>query len=172
VSVTWEINGVDENGDQISYYVQLKSEELEKFEAGTTRLYDTNADTATTAGANLVYYELTTNEEGTEYFVAKDPTTVEMWTPQVQIVNLGSSDNTIPNNPPQEEIKEENTPKENAPEETITEEDVPLVDIFDEEVPLADVPHTGDNSIYFVIMSVLAVMGLAVLALTKKREEA
>lgn len=78
--------------------------------------------------------------------------------------------------PPTEEIFEEDpplkdTPEEEPPVEEIPEEDPPLVDIFEEEIPLADVPHTGDSSIYFVILAVLSAMGLAALALTRKREE-
>ena len=46
-----------------------------------------------------------------------------------------------------------------------------LVEIEEEEVPLADVPDTGDASILFAILTVLSVCGLAVLAVTKKREQ-
>jgi len=74
-----------------------------------------------------------------------------------------------PYTPPQEE---EEIPDEDPPLEDIPEEEPPLEDIFEEEVPLADVPHTGDNSVCFVILAVLSAMGLAVLALTRKREEA
>ena len=42
-----------------------------------------------------------------------------------------------------------------------------LVEILDEEVPLAAAPETGDNSIIFAIMSMLSLMGMAILG--KKR---
>ena len=42
-----------------------------------------------------------------------------------------------------------------------------LVEILDEEVPLAAAPETGDNSIIFAIMSMLSLLGMAILG--KKR---
>lgn len=159
VSITWEVNEVDENGDRISYYVQLKSEELDKFESGSTRLYDTNADNATEAGANLVYYELTTNEDGTEYFVAKDPSTVELRTPQMMIIN-------------------NSTPVEDTPAGTPTE-DTPIVllaeteeeEIPDEAVPLAEAPSTGSISAVWLAMFACSGTGLAVLSLNKRGKD-
>ena len=81
-----------------------------------------------------------------------------------------------------EEIQEEPIPEKSTPsnqteqtepkaEETILDEETPLDEIFEEDVPMADVPHTGDASIYFAILSMLSGTGLAGLALTKKREE-
>jgi len=158
VAITWEVNEVDENGDSISYYVQLKSEELDKFEAGTTRLYDTNADTAAEAGANLVYYELSTNEDGTEYFVAKDPTTIELRTPQMMIINSNSS-------------------VEDTPAETPTEEVVPVAveltaeeEITEEPVPLAEAPQTGSFSALWLISLACSGTGLAGLSLINRRK--
>ena len=46
-----------------------------------------------------------------------------------------------------------------------------LEEIEEEEVPLADVPNTGDASMMFTILAILSACGLAVLAVTKKREQ-
>lgn len=74
-------------------------------------------------------------------------------------------------NPPLNEEPEptENIPEEDPPLEEIPEEDPPLEDIFEEEVPLANVPHTGDNSVIFVILAVASAMGLAILAFPRKK---
>ena len=78
----------------------------------------------------------------------------------------------IPSNPsetPEENTKNENKEKEQL--EELPEEEVPLTEIFEEEVPLANVPMTGDNSLFFIGMSVLSGSGLAGLALTRKKED-
>ena len=143
-----------------------------------------------------MYYELTTNEDGTEWFEAKDPTTVEMWTPHVLIVNSGdgsqdSSDEDASDedsSDEEEEIPEEDLPLVEIPEEDsplveipeedvplseIPDEEVPLVDMIDEEVPLAEVPKTGDSSALWLMLSALSGTGLAGFAFLgrKKREE-
>ena len=46
-----------------------------------------------------------------------------------------------------------------------------LEEIAEEEVPLADVPNTGDASILFTVLAILSACGLAVLAVTRKREQ-
>lgn len=87
-----------------------------------------------------------------------------------------------PGEPPEEDIPEEDVPLTDIPEEDIPEEDVPLTDIPEEDIPeedipeedipLSDIPQTGDESrmgLYGLMMAV-SMMGLAVLGLTKKRE--
>lgn len=54
----------------------------------------------------------------------------------------------------------------------ISDEAVPLVDIPDEEIPLADVPNTGDNTMMWSALAILAACGLVVLRPFQKREEA
>ena len=59
--------------------------------------------------------------------------------------------------------------------EEFEEEDVPLGNyeiIEDEEVPLANVPMTGDNSVVWVIMALIAAAGLLMIVFSRKREEA
>jgi len=81
----------------------------------------------------------------------------------------------IPSNPsetPEENTKNENQEKEQL--EELPEEEVPLGDlteIMEEDVPLANVPMTGDNSLFFIGMTVLSGSGLAGLALTRKKED-
>ncbi len=43
-----------------------------------------------------------------------------------------------------------------------------LVEIIDEEVPLADAPETGDNSIIYVLMSLISLCGLSLVAMKRK----
>ena len=45
-------------------------------------------------------------------------------------------------------------------------------DIPDEEIPLADVPNTGDNTMMWSALAILAACGLVVLRASQKREEA
>lgn len=59
-----------------------------------------------------------------------------------------------------------------APPVEISDEAVPLVDIPDEEIPLADVPNTGDNTMMWSALAILAACGLVVLRASQKREEA
>jgi len=76
---------------------------------------------------------------------------------------------TTPSETPEENTKNENQEKEQL--EELPEEEVPLTEIFEEEVPLANVPMTGDNSLFFIGMTVLSGSGLAGLALTRKKED-
>ena len=59
------------------------------------------------------------------------------------------------------------------PPTTIEEDPVPLSDglevILDEEVPLADAPETGDNSIVWLMMSIVSAMGLCMIVFAKKQ---
>ena len=59
-----------------------------------------------------------------------------------------------------------------VPPVEISDEAVPLVDIPDEEIPLADVPNTGDNTMMWSALAILAACGLVVLRASQKREEA
>ena len=43
-----------------------------------------------------------------------------------------------------------------------------LIEIIDEEVPLADAPKTGDNSIIYVLMSLISLCGLTLVAMKRK----
>ena len=42
-----------------------------------------------------------------------------------------------------------------------------LIEILDEEVPLAEAPETGDNSIIYVLMSLISLCGVALLVMKK-----
>ena len=46
-----------------------------------------------------------------------------------------------------------------------------LTEIMEEDVPLANVPMTGDNSLFFIGMTVLSAFGLAGLALTGSKKK-
>jgi len=68
-----------------------------------------------------------------------------------------------------------NPPPAINPPVVINDDPVPLGDdglvtILDEEVPLADAPQTGDNSIVYVLMSLISLCGIVLLA--KKRSVA
>ena len=77
---------------------------------------------------------------------------------------------STPSETPEETPKNEK-PEQKQPLEELPEEDVPLTEIMEEDVPLANVPMTGDNSLFFIGMSVLSGSGLAGLALTRKKED-
>lgn len=59
-----------------------------------------------------------------------------------------------------------------TPPVEISDEAVPLVDIPEEEIPLADVPNTGDNTMMWSALAILAACGLVALRPFQKREEA
>lgn len=59
-----------------------------------------------------------------------------------------------------------------TPPVEISDEAVPLIDIPEEEIPLADVPNTGDNTMMWSALAILAACGLVVLRPFQKREEA
>ncbi len=96
----------------------------------------------------------------------------------------GGDDPIEPNDPTPVEITDPDVPladvpQEETPEEVIVpDEDVPLAEtpedlteIPDEDVPLADVPKTGDSSSIWRTLTLISGMGLALLALGKKRED-
>ena len=76
--------------------------------------------------------------------------------------------------PPEDPPLEEDAPAEEPSLEELPDEEVPLGDlteIMEEDVPLANVPMTGDNSLFFIGMTVLSAFGLAGLALTGSKKK-
>ena len=68
-----------------------------------------------------------------------------------------------------------NTPPAPVAAAYIDDEGVPLaasadelIEILDEEVPLADAPETGDNSIIYVLMSLISLCGISLLMMKRK----
>lgn len=199
-SLSWNLENVDEEGVQISFYVKLTDEELKKFEDGSTRVYDTNADTWEATGAKLEYHKLiadSTKSEG--YYAEEDASVVPLKTPKLKIwngeVTPDNNNNNNNNNDdpyiPPTETPEETLPPAETPEVTppvdVTDQDVPqadrseddpLLDGSDDDIPLGnreegDVPKTGDPFTMWMLMSALSGSGLAGMSVLnyKKRDE-
>ena len=166
----------DENGNYVLTGLQLaentdiqfdlKLVGMQELEKG---VYIYTAEGGTNASQTMVGIGEGTNEVNgtmsmTLSFDVQDATitTERVWREEV----TQKDTNVLPEE--KDEVKTE-TDQEEIPEEEVPLDD--LTEIEDEEIPLADVPHTGDNAICFVIVAVLSAMGLAVLALTRKREE-
>lgn len=184
-ALSWNLENVDEEGVQISFYVKLTDEELNKFENGTNRVYDTNADSKEATGANLEYHKLivdSTKSEG--YYAEEEATTVPMKTPQVKIWNGevipednngggGGNEYVPPVVKPEDKVPPtDNPPADNPPVDVPSTdvphggrvEDDPLFDLSDGEVPFGDrleedpagVPKTGDPFTMWMFMSAVS----------------
>lgn len=70
-----------------------------------------------------------------------------------------------PPTPPEEEFEDPQVPLSDRPDED------PEEDLEDPDVPLADVPMTGDISGMWYVAAILSVCGLAVVFVSKKRED-
>ena len=100
-TLSWNLKDVDETGVQISFYVKLTDEELNKFEDGSTRIYNTNADSMEATGANLIYHKLIVDStKSTGYYAEDEITSVPLKTPQLTIWNeeVKPGDNNNDNN--------------------------------------------------------------------------
>lgn len=117
----------------------------------------------------------------TGYAAAYAPDTADSGAPVITITNTYNSggggshedpDDDPRDDPDPEDIPDEPTPLTPGPEEPPVTPEEPVAELPEEEIPLVEIPKTGDISAAWLALTALSALGLAMVSLRKKREEA